>query len=83
MNREVTIFGVGCTLCRLLHKNTLAAAMELGIDLEVREVTDIQKMIKRGIAAIPALAIGDEVVASGQVPDVADIKGLLLERARA
>lgn len=77
MIKEVTIFGVGCSLCRLLQSNIQTASRQLGIEVEIQEVTDIQEMINLGISAIPALVIGGEVVASGRVPDVPDIMRLL------
>lgn len=77
MNKQITIFGVGCSLCQLLRSNIRRASQDLGLEIEIHEVTDIQEMINRGISAIPALAVGNEVVASGRVPEVSDIIRLL------
>lgn len=68
---------MGCNLSRTFMTNMQSAADALGITLEVEEVSDIQEMLNLGITAIPALQIGDEVVVSGQVPDVDDLKALL------
>jgi protein-disulfide isomerase len=53
--------------------NLYAAAAELGLELEVEEVADIQAMINLGINAIPALVVNGQIVASGRVPEVEDI----------
>ena len=60
-------------MCQLLRSNIRRASQDLGLEIEIHEVTDIQEMINRGISAIPALAVGNEVVASGRVPEVSDI----------
>jgi small redox-active disulfide protein 2 len=74
---QVIIFGFGCSLFRLLMDNLHAASAELGIELEVQEVTDIQAMLDLGVSAIPALAIEGQVVVSGQVPAVHELAAYL------
>lgn len=74
---DVRLFGLGCNLSRHLHENVQIAAGELGIELKIEEVSDIQEMMDQGITAIPALQIGDQVVASGQILGVEEIKLLL------
>jgi hypothetical protein len=75
--KEVRLFGMGCNLSRTFMSNIQAAADDLEMNLKVEEVSDIQEMLALGITAIPALQIGDEVVVSGKVPDVDDLKALL------
>ena len=53
------------------------AAKELGLEVSIEEVSDIQEMMDLGITAIPALQIGGQVVASGQVLEVEELKSLL------
>jgi hypothetical protein len=53
------------------------AAKELGLEVSIEEVSDIQEMMDLGITAIPALQIGEQVVASGRVLEVEEIKSLL------
>ncbi|MCB0571220.1 MAG: thioredoxin family protein [Phaeodactylibacter sp.] len=76
---EVIVFGVGCSLCRHLLGNVQMASKQLGLEVDVREVADIQEMINLGITAIPALSIDGKIVASGQVPNVSDIIHFLQE----
>jgi hypothetical protein len=49
----------------------------LGLEVRIEEVSDIQEMMDLGITAIPALQIGGQVVASGQVLEVEELKSLL------
>ncbi|MEQ8706648.1 MAG: thioredoxin family protein [Phaeodactylibacter sp.] len=76
-NTEIRLFGLGCNLSRHLHANMQKAAHELGMTVRIEEVSDIQEMMDLGITAIPALQIGERVVASGQVLEVEEIKSLL------
>lgn len=76
-NHNVRLFGLGCNLSRQLLANLEAAAEELDLELGIEEVSDIQEMLDLGITAIPALQIGEEVVASGKVLEVDAIKTLL------
>ncbi|MBV6652972.1 MAG: thioredoxin family protein [Mameliella sp.] len=76
-NTDIRLFGLGCNLSRNLHANTQAAAKELGLNVSIEEVSDIQEMMDLGITAIPALQIGEQVVASGRILEVEEIKSLL------
>lgn len=76
-NTEIRLFGLGCNLSRNLHANMQRAAKELGLEVSIEEVSDIQEMMDLGITAIPALQIGEQVVASGRVLEVEEIKSLL------
>ena len=49
----------------------------MGLEVSIEEVSDIQEMMDLGITAIPALQIGEQVVASGRVLEVEEIKSLL------
>ena len=75
--KEVKLFSMGCNMSRTLVANMHTAAADLGITLKVEEVSDIQEMLNLGITAIPAVQIGDQVVVSGEVPGVEELKELL------
>lgn len=74
--QRIRLFGLGCNLSKRLLDNVQQAASEQGVRLVVEEVTDIQEMMDLGITAIPALQMGKEVVLSGQVPEVEELKAL-------
>ncbi len=77
MNLQVKIFGVGSSSDRALRAGVEKAAEELGIDIDIEDVTDIGTIIKEGVQAIPALAIGDQILVYGKVPSIAELKQLL------
>ena len=75
--KELAILGTGCTKCTKLTENTKLATEQLGLEVEIRKVTDIQEIMKYGVMMTPALVIDGEVKSIGKVLSVADIKGLL------
>ncbi len=77
MKKLVKILGVGSSRDRVLAESLRMAADELGLNLEIQYVTDIEAFLKMGISAIPALVIEDQVVANGRVPGVSELKNLL------
>jgi len=54
---------------------------ELGIEVDLKKISDIAEMERRGIKSVPALAIDGEVKIIGLVPRVSDLKELIMGRA--
>lgn len=74
---KIQVLGPGCGSCKQLYEQTLKVVEELGKDIEVEYITEIQKIIKAGIMSSPALIIDGKVVSSGSVPSVEKIKELI------
>ena len=74
---KIEIFGSGCPKCKQLEANARKAVEETGKKAEVVKITDINKIIERGIMSTPAIAIDGKIKASGRIPDVEEIKGWL------
>ena len=64
---KVQIYGSGCDKCRKLAANAETAARELGIEIELEKVSDINAITDAGVMMTPALAINGKVVSSGKV----------------
>lgn len=77
---DIKILGTGCTNCKNLETVTRTALTELGLDVTIDKVTDPGEIVSWGVMSTPALVIDDEVVLSGRVPPLADIKKLLATR---
>ncbi len=75
--RKIEVLGTGCSKCDRLEKFARKAAKELGMDVEIVKVDDIQEIMNRGVMMTPALYIDGEAVAVGRVPSVEEIKGML------
>lgn len=74
---EIAVLGMGCASCKKLEENVQKAVAELGIKAKVAKVTDIKKIMEYGVTGTPALAVDGEVVLSGRVPSVNELKEIL------
>jgi len=72
--KKIEILGMGCPNCKRLEENVRKAVSELGLKVEIVKVTEIEKIVERGVMATPALAFDGGVVSTGRVPDVAELK---------
>jgi small redox-active disulfide protein 2 len=77
---DIKILGSGCTKCQNLERAAHDAVEQLGLEADFEKVTDPGEIASWGVMATPALVIDDEVVLSGRVPNVEDIKNLLTAR---
>lgn len=78
----IEVFGVGCSKCERLKENVEAAVKKAGVDAEIRYVTDITEMMKRGVSITPALAISGRIVAAGKILSVDRIVEKIKESLR-
>jgi small redox-active disulfide protein 2 len=74
---KLTIYGSGCSKCKLLTEHAEAAAKELGISYEIDKVTDMNAIIDAGVIRTPALAVNGELVIEGAVPSADKLKTYL------
>jgi small redox-active disulfide protein 2 len=77
---DIKILGTGCVNCKNLETNTRAALDALGLGADIDKVTDPGEIIAWGVMSTPALVIDDEVVLSGRVPPVDQLRQLLTSR---
>jgi len=76
---EIKVLGTGCANCKNLEKATINVLAELNIDANVEKVEDIQKIMSYGIMRTPGLVINGNVVLSGRVPSVKELKEIILK----
>jgi len=75
--KTIQILGTGCPKCKKLTEMAEEAAKSAGIEYTIEKVTDINAIIGFGVMATPALVVDGEVKASGRVPSVDELKGML------
>lgn len=74
----IKILGSGCPRCQELEENTKKAVEKLGLKYaQIEHIYDIGKIIEMGVMMTPALAIGEEVIASGKILTVEEIEEIL------
>lgn len=73
----IKVLGAGCKSCHEQYENAKAAVKNLGIDIEVEYITDLQKVMAYGVMSIPAIVVNDKVVSMGKVLKTVDVEKLL------
>ncbi|MBT4482839.1 MAG: thioredoxin family protein [Candidatus Latescibacteria bacterium] len=75
--KKIQILGTGCPKCVKLAENADAAANELELDYEIEKVTEINDIMKFAVMMTPALVVNGEVMVTGRVASVEEIKEIL------
>lgn len=63
----VKVLGAGCKSCHEQYENAKKAIRDMGLDLEVEYITDMQKVMEYGAMSMPALVVNEKVVSMGKV----------------
>lgn len=79
----IHILGLGCNKCKTLYELANQALQEAGVVASVEKVEDIQKIMEFEILMLPGLAIDGQVKAAGRIPDLEEMKRLILEAKAA
>ena len=73
---HIEVLGSGCQKCNVLYEHAEQAAKELGIEFEIKKVTDIQVIMGFGVMSTPALVVNGELKLAGRVPSAEQLKVL-------
>lgn len=73
------VLGPGCPKCKKLAEVVESVVAELGRAIEVKKVTDIQKIVECGIMSTPGLRIDGVLRSTGRLPGREEIKKWLTE----
>ncbi len=76
-NLKIEILGAGCPKCKKTTELFRRAVAELGVDVEVIHITDINEMINRGVMTTPAVFINGKKVVEGKVPAMPEVKSII------
>ena len=71
------ILGPGCKNCRTLETRTREALHDLGVTADIADVTDFGEIAGYGVMNTPGLVIDDQVVVSGRIPTVDELRSLI------
>lgn len=80
---EIAILGTGCPKCRQTEEAVRKAVEQAGIDATIHKVEDIREIMKFKVMATPAVAIDNQVVISGKVPTIEEVRALLAHHEKA
>ena len=76
---ELKVLGTGCPRCKMVYANAQRAIAELGIDVKLEKVDDIDEILRYGVMMTPAVVIDGRVRASGRIPSTEELKRWLEE----
>lgn len=79
---KIQIAGPGCPNCLNTEKNIVSTCNELDFTADISHVTNIADILDLGVMRTPAVVIDGEVVISGRVPNVSELKSILETRRR-
>ena len=74
---RIEVLGPGCTKCKVLYEHAEQAANALGLEFEIKKVTDINAIMAYGVMSTPALVVNGELKLSGRVPSAEQLKAVL------
>ena len=74
---KIEVLGPGCVRCETLEKNVRTAVEEMGIEAEVTKISEIKDIAARGVLMTPGLAVNGQLVSSGHLLSVNQVKRLL------
>ena len=75
--QKVQILGTGCPKCKQLEENVRMAVHQLGLQVEVVKVSDINEITRFGVMMTPGLAIDGTVKSAGKLLSVDQVKAIL------
>lgn len=78
---KIQVVGPGCSRCHQTQQNVVNACAELQLNADFEYVKDVMRFAELGIMFTPGVLIDGEVVFSGRIPSVEEIKTALSQRA--
>ena len=73
----IKVLGSGCKNCHALWEASKTAVGNMGLNITVEYVTDMEKIMEYGVMSMPALVVNEKVVSMGKVLKAADVEKLL------
>lgn len=77
--KVIEVLGSGCANCRRVEATAREAVAQTGVEAEIRHVTDMAEIARRGVLNTPGLAIDGRLLSAGRIPAAATIAGWLTE----
>lgn len=73
----IKVLGAGCKSCHEQYENAKKAVENLGLNVEVEYITDMEKVMSYGVMSMPALLVNDKIVSVGKVLKPKEIEKFL------
>lgn len=73
----IKILGPGCINCRKLEAVAREAVAAANVQAEIIKVKDMKAIMAYDLLSTPGLVVNEQLVCSGRIPTVAEIRGWL------
>uniref|UniRef100_A0A7C4AKA9 Thioredoxin family protein n=1 Tax=Thermodesulfovibrio aggregans TaxID=86166 RepID=A0A7C4AKA9_9BACT len=77
---KIIVAGPGCPRCKATEENVKKACEEIKLEAEITHIYDVKEFPKLGVILTPAVLIDKEVVISGKVPTIQELKEILSKK---
>lgn len=78
--KNIKVLGAGCASCHKQYENVREAVSDIGLDVEIEYITDMEKVMTYGVMSMPAIVVNDKVVSMGKVLKVSEVERLLIKQ---
>lgn len=73
----IKVLGSGCKNCHALLKATKEAIQNIGLNIEIEYITDMEKIMEYGAMSMPALVVNEQIASMGKVLKAPEVETLL------
>lgn len=77
--KVIKVLGTGCAKCKTLTANAIEAAKQVGIEIELIKIEDIEEILTYQVMTTPVLLVDEVIKVKGRVAEVNEIKEILLD----
>ncbi|MNF60167.1 hypothetical protein D3C85_446330 [compost metagenome] len=77
MSKTIKVLGTGCPKCKTTFHNVEEAAKQLGIEVEIIKIEDIEEMMKYNVLTTPVLLVDEVIKVKGRIAQIDEIKEFL------
>ncbi len=74
MMKTITIYGTGCARCKQTENVVRRIVTEVGANVVITKVENMQAIVEAGIMATPAVAVDDAILLSGRIPRMEEVR---------
>ena len=71
---KVEVLGRGCAKCHKVADSIKEIASQLGVEVDIVHVTDLNKIVERGVMLTPAVFLDGDKKCEGRVPTESEIR---------
>lgn len=68
--KNIKVLGTGCAKCKTTIELIKQASQQLGVQIELTKIEEVQQIMAYGVMSTPAVVIDGNVVHAGGLPSI-------------